>query len=172
MSVPAAVSTAEIFLSTRSVWAEMSPSMSLLVMGSRAVCPAQKTNSPALMAWEYGPIGLGASFTSTTERPFAAAYAFADFGFSAEELFGVCPIAARNNNTAAKQVSVFIDSPCYRRTGIAEAGPIQMGRNYSSRRPRECPFLNRHSLRPECKVIVVSAAALGSWKVSCAQFSL
>src|ERR1700720_83414 len=108
MSVPAAVSTAEIFLSTRSVWAEMSPSMSLLVMGSRAVCPAQKTNSPALMAWEYGPIGLGASFASTTERPFAAdpADVFAVFGLSAEELFGVCPMAARNsNNAAAKQVS-------------------------------------------------------------------
>src|SRR4029077_1054424 len=109
MSVPAAVNTAEIFLSTRSVCAEISPSMSLLVMGSRAVCPAQKTNSPALMAWEYGPIGLGASFASTTERPLEAAGVFADFGLSAEELFGGGPIAARNNNAAAKQVSVFIE---------------------------------------------------------------
>src|ERR1051326_1124373 len=69
MSVPAAASTAEMFLSTRSVWAETSPSISLLVTGSRAVCPAQKTNSPALIACEYGPMGGGASLAVTTVRP-------------------------------------------------------------------------------------------------------
>src|SRR5260221_12492721 len=113
-SVPAAVSTAEMFLSTRSVWAETSPSMSLLVMGSRAVCPAQKTNYPALMAWEYGPIGLGASLASTTVR---AAEADDDAGvgvvlalvLSALVSFCDCAKVVRDSSsTAAKQVRVFI----------------------------------------------------------------
>src|ERR1017187_320057 len=64
--LPAAASTAERFFSTRSVWALMSPSISLPVAGSSAICPDAKMNPPALIPCEYGPMGWGASLVATT----------------------------------------------------------------------------------------------------------
>src|SRR5579872_6535081 len=66
--LPAALKIAERFLSTRSVWAETSPSSTCWVDGSIATCPETKTNPLARIACEYGPIACGASFVEITSR--------------------------------------------------------------------------------------------------------
>src|SRR5438105_3526789 len=46
----------------------MPPVIKLPVAGSNGTCPEMKTKPLALMAWEYGPMALGAFGVETTSR--------------------------------------------------------------------------------------------------------
>src|SRR3954470_14217348 len=63
---PAASRTPRRFSITRSACARTSPFTISCVFGSRAICPLVKTRSPATIAWEYGPIALGAASVAIT----------------------------------------------------------------------------------------------------------
>src|SRR6185312_14240213 len=56
------------FFRTCSVCCSMPPVIRFPVAGSKATWPEIKTNPLALMAWEYGPIALGALGVETTSR--------------------------------------------------------------------------------------------------------
>src|SRR5512140_3688125 len=63
---PAASSTPARLASTCRVWASIPPSTRFPVAGFSPAWPEANTNGPALMACEYGPIGLGALGSTTT----------------------------------------------------------------------------------------------------------
>src|SRR5713101_2538355 len=66
--LPAAARIAERFFITRSVCAATSPSITCCVAGSIATCPETNTKPLARIAWEYGPIALGALEVEITSR--------------------------------------------------------------------------------------------------------
>src|SRR5439155_763375 len=66
---PDSTRTAARLSSTRLVCARMSsPPTSSPVVGSSAIWPAQKTKSPATIAWLYGPTGAGARSVRVLRR--------------------------------------------------------------------------------------------------------
>src|SRR5256886_2575314 len=66
---PDSTRTAARLSSTRRVCARTSsPPASCPVAGSSAICPAQKTKSPATIAWLYGPTGAGARSVRVLRR--------------------------------------------------------------------------------------------------------
>src|SRR5579864_2830609 len=88
--LPAALKIADRFLSTCSVCCSMPPATRLPVAGSSATCPEINRNPLALMACEYGPIGVGALGDKTTSRVNVLMDAFVTHSKRGEESLKAC----------------------------------------------------------------------------------